>query len=454
VVRERLVSGQRQVSVAVRERQHRLARRLARVGARVHIHAHVLQGAGRRVVEREIVDLATQRRLFVLSLAHAHAELLVGVLPVPHVSQVLVNLARPEELVRRRECRDRSAFAFGDEHAVLRLQRHDRVVLDAAELVLLGAVTGIPPHHPRQHVGRKTLQAGVVLVGDELFVGLRDRIHPDQVGTAIHGELQAARKNPHRQPGEIHLEPRAIGLHAAAGDVERRIGTANLLGRARQRRILGAAHARHFERRVMECEPPVLGHHFRRQRDARGRQRPDMVARHPAEPADDVVLRQQVLPQRRPLPALFAHREVTNDRLGPVDGVARAQLASRLPGPRDDEQLLLHRRGQASTRLVLRRVALEPVGGQRRRLRGEHRDRQRTRRDARSDRHSRGHMRCPPGRCTGIRQLRGCYHARRRLRGLRDVVISVPPRGRHRLRAASCGAARASASGGPRLTPS
>jgi hypothetical protein len=94
-------------------------------------------------------------------------------------------LARPEKLMRRRERRQRPSCALGYQQAVPGLQRHHRVVLDAAELVLLRAVSRIPPDDPRHHVGRKTLQAGVILVSDERFVGLGNRIHPDQIGAAI-----------------------------------------------------------------------------------------------------------------------------------------------------------------------------------------------------------------------------------------------------------------------------
>ncbi len=176
----------------MRKCQHRLPRGLARLRAGVEVHAHPLQRAGRRVVEGEIIDLSSFRGFFVFGLPDAHAELLVGVFSVPDVPQVLVDLARPEEFVRRRERRQRSSPAFSNQHAVPGFERHERVIFHAAELVLLRLFRRVPPDDARHRVGGKTLQARVVLVGHKLFVGLGQRIHPDQIGAAIGGELQAA----------------------------------------------------------------------------------------------------------------------------------------------------------------------------------------------------------------------------------------------------------------------
>ena len=359
MVRERLVARQGHVRVAVRERQHRLPRRLARLRARVEIHPHPLQGSRRRVVEGEIIYLPTLGGFLVLCLPDAHAELLVGVLSIPDVSQVLMDLARPEKLVRRRERRQRSSGALGYQHAVPGLQRYERVVLHPAELVLLRLLGRIPPHDPRHHVGRKALQAGVILVRDERLFGLRQRIHPDQIGAAIDGELETAREDPHRETWEIHFEAPAVGLHAAAGCLERRVGATDLLGFARQRRHLGAALAGNFKRRVMEGVPAVLGHHLRCQWDACGRQRPDMIAGHPAQAAHHVILRGQILTECGPLAALLPDRQVTNHGLAILNGVPRPHLAPSLARPRDDEQVLLNGGRETLGRFVLRQVAVQ-----------------------------------------------------------------------------------------------
>ena len=157
VVDERLVAGQRLERVAVREGQHRLTRRLAGVGAGVEIHAHLLHGSGRRVVEREILHVA--RFLFTLGEADADAELSFRVLPVPDETEVGVLLAGEEEGVRRRKRRKRAAVGFGDDQPVLRPHARQRRVDHAAEQVMLRMAAGVAPGDARRQVGRESLQA-------------------------------------------------------------------------------------------------------------------------------------------------------------------------------------------------------------------------------------------------------------------------------------------------------
>ena len=213
MVHERLVAWQRFERIAMREGQHSLARRLARVGAHVEIHAHLLYGAGRRIVEGEILHVL--RILFTLGHADADAEPAFGVLPVPHVAEIRVLLTREEERVRRGERAQAAAAGFGHDETVLRLHTRQRLVDQAAELVRLRMTAGITPGDARREIRRKSLQAGVVFVGNPWFAGPGRRVHPQQVRALVNGELQVAGEYPERQAGERHDQARAVGLHAA-----------------------------------------------------------------------------------------------------------------------------------------------------------------------------------------------------------------------------------------------
>jgi hypothetical protein len=57
----------------------------------------------------------------------------------------------------------------------------------------------------------RSFQARLVLVGDPLSFGRRERIHSQQVGAAIGGEPQIAGEDAIDNPGKRHLERGAIG---------------------------------------------------------------------------------------------------------------------------------------------------------------------------------------------------------------------------------------------------
>src|SRR5204862_3570868 len=99
VVHERLVASERLEHIAVREREHSLARRLAGFRAGVEIHAHPLHGSRRRIVEREILHVL--RILFALRHPDPGPEPSLRILPVPYVTEIRVLLTREEEGVRR-----------------------------------------------------------------------------------------------------------------------------------------------------------------------------------------------------------------------------------------------------------------------------------------------------------------------------------------------------------------
>ena len=220
VIHECLVAGDRLERVVVRECHHRLTRGLGAVGGRVEVDAHLLPRARRRVEEREVLDVL--RVFFVLRLTNPEAETVGRVFPVPHVAEVRVDLAREKERVRRREGRERSTFASGHEHPVCRLERHWRVVGDAAKRVVLHVAAGVVPRHARQQIGREPLEARVVLVRNPRLLRLGDGIHANQVGASIGSEAEAARKRSHRQAGERHREAGAVGFHRAGRRLKRR----------------------------------------------------------------------------------------------------------------------------------------------------------------------------------------------------------------------------------------
>ena len=112
---QRLVAGQRLVSVAVGERHDRLPAGIGAVGAEVEVDRHPLLRARRGVVEREhLLDPGRVVPLGVFPLADAEREGLPVSLPVPDVAEVHLQLTGEEELVRRREDGDRTVLAPGD----------------------------------------------------------------------------------------------------------------------------------------------------------------------------------------------------------------------------------------------------------------------------------------------------------------------------------------------------
>ena len=275
----------------------------------------------------------------------------------------------------RGEGGQRPAFAFRDEHAILRANGDPVLVGDASELVLLGVATGVAPGDSRQQRRGEPFQAGLVLVRDGLLVSAGDRFHAEQVRAAIAGEAQASREDAHRQSGERHLEPRAVGLHSARSRRERRGGPANLLGIARcavdstdaAARAGRAAspvdtrgwrRRRHHERRIPEGVPLVLLDHLRRDLDPEVFERLSLLRRHAPHAADDVVLRRQVLTQRGPCACRFPDRQLSNHGLAGIDCVSRAQLGSVLAFPRHREPVSLRNRCETRHRLVLREVTV------------------------------------------------------------------------------------------------
>ncbi len=279
VVDHRLVAGDRLVAIAVREGEDRVARRLGRLGARVIEHRHVLHRAGPRAVEREVA--AEVLALLVFRLADAERKGLAcpgrsrgacpersrgacpersrGVLAVPAVAQVLVALARPEEVVRRRERGDGAGPpAFDNQQAIRGLERRLAFVPRAAEQVFLPHVRQVAPRQAAIR-RREAFQAGVVLVGDGVLAGLRDDFLLNQIAALVDRELQLPGEDAQAHARERHGQVRPVRLHVAAVGLVGCGRAMDLVRLARQsdRPPVVRHSARDVERRVPERVPLV-----------------------------------------------------------------------------------------------------------------------------------------------------------------------------------------------------
>src|SRR5207247_10237941 len=74
--------------------------------------------------------------------------------------------------------------------------------------------------------------------------------------------------------------------------------------------VLQFLRARHDQRRVPERIPPVLVDHILRQLDAGLAKRIRLIVGHPANTADDVVFRTEILAERRHLPEVLLACEI------------------------------------------------------------------------------------------------------------------------------------------------
>ncbi len=164
VVRHHLVARQRLEAIAVREREHLIDRRGRAIGAHVPIDRHALNRTGRRAVEREV--LLVLLRLLAFGLADAERERLRAVLAIPVVAKIRLDLARPEERMRRRKDGDRPGARFRDDGAIGGLEDHRAVVDRAAEMIFLPGPRGVAPGQTRVRLNRHAGQPRVVLVGD------------------------------------------------------------------------------------------------------------------------------------------------------------------------------------------------------------------------------------------------------------------------------------------------
>jgi hypothetical protein len=146
VVVHHLVAGERLVAIAVREGESGGVRRLSAVGARIEEHGHPLRRTGTRAVKSEV--RLVLGFVFVLGLTDTEREGFLGFLAVEVVTEIHRDLARPEEVVRRRKHGDGSAAAtIGHHDATVRLQGHIVAIDETVEQVLLPGVGGVTPSH-------------------------------------------------------------------------------------------------------------------------------------------------------------------------------------------------------------------------------------------------------------------------------------------------------------------
>ena len=116
----------------------------------------------------------------------------VAVLAIPDVAEIQLDLAREEELVRRRKERYRSASGLEDRKPVARPQRH-RIAVRASRQTRTSARPGPCRARSRvSRVGSESLEPGLVFVGDRRLLSLGDGFLPQQVRSLIHGEHQLA----------------------------------------------------------------------------------------------------------------------------------------------------------------------------------------------------------------------------------------------------------------------
>ncbi len=136
VIDECLVAGHRLEGVSVCKGHHLLASRISVLWAREEVDAHGLNGARRRVEQREVFEIL--RFLFTVGLADAECESVRRILPVIGVPEIRVFFSREEKRMRRCKRRERASLgAFRDEDAVLRSDA-DRIFVDhAAKLAML-----------------------------------------------------------------------------------------------------------------------------------------------------------------------------------------------------------------------------------------------------------------------------------------------------------------------------
>ena len=192
------VSGKRLVEVVMRVGQDLLQRGPGFIRAEVEVDGHSLLGSGGRVVEREIAlrkaagladarlpqlvrDAVGTKHFLAVAVAHTHGIGLFVVLAIPHVTQVRLDLAGPEEFVRRRKHRDRPAGGFDNGKAVAGTQSHGSAVGRPAELVLLPVARSVAPDDPRRIGRAKACQAAGIFIRHAGFASLGNGFLTDEV---------------------------------------------------------------------------------------------------------------------------------------------------------------------------------------------------------------------------------------------------------------------------------
>ena len=382
--RHHLIARHRLVAIVAREGERALQRRASGLGTHIEVHGHALPRAWPRAVEREVLPRVlgsapgSRRVGFAVRLTHAEREETIAVLAIPHVPEIDFGFARPEERVRRRERGDRAAGGFDREHAIGGDQRHGRIVLRAAELIVLPEIRGVAPDDARRGLNRQALDARLVLVGDRRLVGLRNQLLPDQARAFVDRVLEPSRKHAGVDARKRDLDARAVGLHRAAPRLIRRRRAPDFFRLARQSRLVGDAlerrrriavrgvASRDVQRRVPERIPLDSIDHVRRDRDAEIAQRSELLLRRAAQSRDDPELGRHVGGERDPVGAFAPHGQFPDCRRAAVVRQPQPQLLTVRAVPGQLEDVAAHRSSESRHRPVLGQAAVQRIGVQRR----------------------------------------------------------------------------------------
>src|SRR5215217_3569984 len=107
MIHHRLIAWDRLEVIAAGEVHHRLTRGIGRLWTGEKVDRHALPRSWRGVVEREVFRIL--RDVFTVRLTDPKPVLRVGVLAIPDIAQIGIDLSREEERMRRRNRRKRSS---------------------------------------------------------------------------------------------------------------------------------------------------------------------------------------------------------------------------------------------------------------------------------------------------------------------------------------------------------
>src|SRR5581483_7336638 len=286
-------------------------------------------------------------------------------LAVPVVSEVVIDFARPKEVMDRRKYGDRSASCCGHYNAISGLQSNRFFVDRAAELAILPVVRRVAPYDSRTRRDGDPFDAGIVLIGRRALLSSSRDLLSEQIGPFVHRVLQAARADPELHAGKQHFEPLAVRFHAASLYVEAGGSAANLLWFARQPGLSGyplrgrrRAMVRrlvswHSQGRVPERLPAILIEDLRGNFDAENLQRLKLLIGHAPQPRNHFEFRRQVRSQRFPRATLLPHRNFTDHGSALIYAETHSEFVVLFPIPSEGQDLVYYLRPQSRLRFVI-----------------------------------------------------------------------------------------------------
>ena len=188
---QRLVSGERRESIAVRVAQHMRQRRLRCAVGHEEEHAHALRASGRRV------DPGVVLPVLVAQLPYAEADA-AAPRAMPQVREVRREVAREKVLMRRRKHGDAAAGGFRRQRPVADLHRL-ALGSEAGAVHLFQRARRVVVRDLRPHVvagcaigRRRHIEPGVVVVRDVGIVGRQHCFLMDQPASGIERVRQRA----------------------------------------------------------------------------------------------------------------------------------------------------------------------------------------------------------------------------------------------------------------------